>query len=152
MAFPTTRAASSATEHTARAVGATAGPWGADGTPSGAAGILAGTGARQSRFGPAGDLDRFARDRRFWEQHGAVTTLLADDVADAHPGLASVTVITRRPQEGDVLARAALRDGPRAGRRARCGLGGVLVHGDGTIDVVPALAMVAARARFRRAA
>jgi hypothetical protein len=152
MASPTTEAASSATEHIARAVGAAAGTWVADGIPSGAEGILAEVEVRQSHLGPASDLARFTRDRRFWGRHGAVVTLTADEVIDAHPDLASVTVIARRPHEGDLLARAALRDGPRAGRRALCGLGGLLVHADGTVDVVPALAMVAARLRFRRAA
>jgi hypothetical protein len=152
MASPTTDAATSATEHIAPAMGAAARTWVADGNPSGADGILAEAEVRQSRFGPASDLERLMRDLRFWEHHGAVVTLLAADVPDAHPGLSSVTVIARRPHEGDLLARAALRDGPRAGRRALCGLGGMLVHASGTIDVVPALAMVAARVRSRRVA
>lgn len=103
--------------------------------------------------GAAVELDRLSKDMRFWSRHGAVVTVFADDPgAQAHPGLRSATAIARRAHEAEILARAALRDGPRAGRRALCGMGGLLVHADGTVDTVPGLAIVAARARFHRAA
>jgi FAD:protein FMN transferase len=88
--------------------------------------------------------------KRLWrDADGAPAHHLLDPStgAPAWTGVLSATAVARTAVEAEALAKAALLSGPLAGRRVLSALGGVLVLEDGRVDVVPALAVVAARAR-----
>ena len=91
--------------------------------------------------------------RRLWRDAAGAPAHHLLDPATGRPawtGVVSATAVGRDGVEAEALAKAALLGGPLAGRRVLCELGGVLVLEDGGVDVVPALAVVAARARRDR--
>jgi thiamine biosynthesis lipoprotein len=88
--------------------------------------------------------------RRLWrDATGAPAHHLLDPATGrpAWTGVISATAVARSAVEAEALAKAALLSGPLAGRRVLSAMGGVLVGEDGRVDVVPALAVIAARAR-----
>lgn len=88
--------------------------------------------------------------RRLWrDTTGAPAHHLLDPATGrpAWTGVLSATAVARTAVEAEALAKAALLSGPLAGRRVLSAMGGVLVDEHGRVDVVPALAVVAARAR-----
>jgi thiamine biosynthesis lipoprotein len=88
--------------------------------------------------------------RRLWRAAtGAPAHHLLDPSTGrpAWTGVISATAVARSALEAEALAKAALLSGPLTGRRVLSAMGGVLVGEDGNVDVVPALAAVAARAR-----
>lgn len=88
--------------------------------------------------------------RRSWrDADGAPAHHLLDPSTGrpAWTGVISATAVARTAVEAETLAKTALLSGPLAGRRVLSGMGGVLIGEDGRVDVVPALAVVAARAR-----
>jgi thiamine biosynthesis lipoprotein len=88
--------------------------------------------------------------RRLWRgPDGAPAHHLLDPATGrpAWTGVVSATAVGRTAVEAESLAKAALLSGPHAGRRVLAGMGGVLIGEDGRIEIVPALAVVAASAR-----
>jgi thiamine biosynthesis lipoprotein len=88
--------------------------------------------------------------RRLWRGPDGEPAHHLLDPATGRPawtGVVSATAVGRNAVEAESLAKAALLSGPLAGRRVLAGMGGVLIGEDGRVDVVPALAVVAARAR-----
>jgi thiamine biosynthesis lipoprotein len=88
--------------------------------------------------------------RRLWRDAGGAPAHHLLDPATGRPawtGVISATAVARTAVEAETLAKEALLSGPLAGRRVLAGMGGVLIGEDGRVDVVPALAVVAARAR-----
>jgi thiamine biosynthesis lipoprotein len=87
--------------------------------------------------------------RRLWldDRGGPVHHLLDPSTGrPAWTGLLTATAVGRSALEAEVLAKVALLRGPRGARRALAALGGVLVHEDGAVEVVPALQRLAQRA------
>ena len=88
--------------------------------------------------------------RRLWTDESGAPAHHLLDPADGRPawtGVVSATAVARTAVEAETLAKTALLSGPLGGRRVLAGMGGVLILDDGTVDVVPALAVIAARAR-----
>lgn len=95
--------------------------------------------------------------RRLWRGDDGMPAHHLLDPATGRPawtGLLAATAIGRTAVEAEALAKAALLGGPRGGRRVLAAQGGVLIAEDGSVDVIPALALMArqARATARRAA
>ncbi len=93
--------------------------------------------------------------RRLWlDEHGVPAHHLLDPSTGrpAWTGLLTATAVGRNALEAEVLAKVAMLRGPRGARRALAALGGVLVHEDGVVEVVPALQRAARRAVRNRAA
>jgi FAD:protein FMN transferase len=87
--------------------------------------------------------------RRLWrDQHGVPAHHLLDPSTGrpAWTGLLTATAVGRSGLEAEVLAKVALLRGPRGARPALAALGGVLVHEDGAIEVIPALQRAAQHA------
>jgi thiamine biosynthesis lipoprotein len=87
--------------------------------------------------------------RRLWlDEHGAPAHHLLDPSTGrpAWTGLLAATAVGRSALEAEVLAKVALLRGPRGARRALAALGGVLVHEDGAVEVIPALQRAAQHA------
>jgi thiamine biosynthesis lipoprotein len=87
--------------------------------------------------------------RRLWlDDRGAPAHHVLDPSTGrpAWTGLLAATAVGRSALEAEVLAKVALLRGPQGGRAALAAHGGVLVHEDGAVEVVPALRRIARRA------
>ena len=87
--------------------------------------------------------------RRLWlDRDGAPAHHLLDPSTGrpAWTGLLAATAVGRSALEAEVLAKVALLRGPRGARTALAAHGGVLIHKDGAVEVVPALRHIAHRA------
>ena len=87
--------------------------------------------------------------RRLWlDDHGAPAHHLLDPSTGrpAWTGLLAATAVGRSALEAEVLAKVALLRGPRDARTVLAADGGLLVHEDGAVEVVPALRRIAQRA------
>ncbi len=80
--------------------------------------------------------------RRLWlDERGAPAHHLLDPSTGrpAWTGLLAATAVGRSALEAEVLAKVALLGGPRRARTVLAAHGGVLVHEDGAVEVIPAL-------------
>ena len=79
-------------------------------------------------------------DARLWQVPGGEHAHHLIDPATGAPawtGLVAVTALAPTALEAEALAKAALLSGPADGRRLlRTHTGGVLIHDDGTVDVI----------------
>ncbi len=108
------------------------------------------TGAVAHRFRLAsGGVATSGIHRRLWlDDHGVPAHHLLDPSTGrpAWTGLLAATAVGHSALEAEVLAKVALLRGPRGARSALAADGGVLVHEDGAVEIVPALRRVAWRA------
>jgi FAD:protein FMN transferase len=88
----------------------------------------------------AGGVATSGIDARLWERPGGEFAHHLIDPATATPawtGLLAATALAPSALEAEALAKSALLSGPAAGRRLlHIHDGGVLIHDDGTVDVV----------------
>jgi thiamine biosynthesis lipoprotein len=87
--------------------------------------------------------------RRLWlDDRGAPVHHLLDPSTGrpAWTGLLTATAVGRSALEAEVLAKTALLRGPRGARTTLAAHGGVLIHEDGSVEVVPALQRIARHA------
>jgi thiamine biosynthesis lipoprotein len=87
--------------------------------------------------------------RRLWLDDRGVPAHHLLDPSTGRPawtGLLAATAVGRSALEAEVLAKVALLRGPRGARSALAADGGVLVHEDGAVEIVPALRRIARRA------
>jgi thiamine biosynthesis lipoprotein len=108
------------------------------------------TGAVAHRFAlGGGGVATSGVHRRLWlDRDGAPAHHLLDPSTGrpAWTGLLAATAVGRSALEAEVLVKIALLRGPRGGRVVLAADGGVLVHEDGTVEIVPALRRIAQRA------
>jgi FAD:protein FMN transferase len=86
--------------------------------------------------------------RRLWRDPDGAPAHHVLDPSTGRPawtGLLAATAVGRTALEAEVLAKVALLHGPRGARRTLAALGGVLVHDDGDVEVIPALQLAAQR-------
>jgi FAD:protein FMN transferase len=90
----------------------------------------------------AGGVATSGIDARLWVNHDGAFAHHLIDPATGRPawtGLLAVTALAPTALEAEALAKAALLSGAAAGRRLLCDhRGGVLVHDDGTVEVLGA--------------
>jgi FAD:protein FMN transferase len=87
--------------------------------------------------------------RRLWTDGAGAPVHHLLDPATGRPawtGLLAVTAVGRTALEAETLAKAALLRGPRGARPTLAAQGGVVVHEDGAVEVIPALRRTAQRA------
>jgi thiamine biosynthesis lipoprotein len=101
-----------------------------------------GEAAHRLLLGP-GAIATSGIDSRLWQRpDGSFAHHLIDPSTGepAWTGLVSVTAVGPSALEAETLAKAALLSGPAAGRELLVAHGGVLVHDDGEVELVGALA------------
>jgi len=109
---------------------------------------LTGAVAHRLRLG-GGGVATSGIHRRLWiDRRGDPAHHLLDPATGrpAWTGLLAATAVGRSGLEAEVLAKSAWLRGPRGGRAVLAALGGVLVHEDGAVEVIPALRRTARRA------
>jgi thiamine biosynthesis lipoprotein len=114
---------------------------------------LTGGVAHRLRLGTGGVATSGIHRRLWLDAEGRPAHHLLDPATGrpAWTGLLTATAVGRTALDAEITAKTALLAGPREGWRVLAALGGVLVHEDGRVEVVPALARLAARAVRTRA-
>jgi FAD:protein FMN transferase len=109
---------------------------------------LTGATAHCFHLGGGGVATSGIHQRRWLDEHGVPAHHLLDPSTGrpAWTGLLAATAVGRSALEAEVLAKVALLGGARGARRVLAAHGGVLVHEDGAVEVIPALQRVALHA------
>jgi thiamine biosynthesis lipoprotein len=104
--------------------------------------------AHRLRLGGGGVATSGIHRRLWFDAAGRPAHHLLDPATGrpAWTGLLAVTAVGRTALEAEVTAKAALLRGPSGARTALAALGGVLVHDDGRVEVIPPLRRAAFRA------